>query len=81
MNAITAKYLSKDQEWSNETTTYWFLIEGDSDLSGKVFGVAESGPTSAVLDSDGAPLDYSEHDLNRVTKYCVVTDEMRMGSK
>ena len=77
MTTITAAFISADQNFAEETTIYWFRIEGDSDLAGKEFGIAESGTTSTVVDSDGAPLDYSDHDRRRVAAACIVTDEIR----
>lgn len=77
MSTITATFIGADQNWAEETTIYWFRIEGDSDLAGKEFGIAESGPMSTVVDSDGAPLDYS--DRRRVAAACVVTDELRFN--
>ena len=61
------KYLGKDQNIQDETTVYWF------DIDGETYGVAECGGQSQVLDCDGAPLvDNYTDELG-----LFVTDEMR----
>lgn len=69
-------YTGKDQDFQNETTTYWFNVDVDGET--ETFGVAEkSAGEVAVLDCDGAPVDYNEHTVNEVLANCIVTDEMR----
>lgn len=69
--AATATFTSKDNNWMEGTTTYWFSFEGET------FGIVEDGPTSSVVDYEGYPLDTNEYMLIRVKRTCVVTDEMR----
>lgn len=47
----TETYISKDQNWNDETTTYWF------DVDGETYGVVESSypTTKTVVDVDGCP--------------------------
>lgn len=66
-----AKYMSKDQHWQNETTIYWF------ELDGQTVGISESGPESAPVDSEGYRIDSNEWLARSVTRACIVTDEMR----
>lgn len=40
---------SKDQNWTDGTTTYWF------DVDGETYGVVESEGQRTVVDCDGAP--------------------------
>jgi len=68
----TAKFISKDQNWQNESTTYWFKLD-----DGDVYGVCESGGTDAVLDADGCPLTEGDGLTIAVRRACVVTDELR----
>lgn len=43
-----ATYIAKDQNHQDETTIYWFDVEGE------VYGVAESEGTQTVVGCDGA---------------------------
>jgi hypothetical protein len=77
-----ATFTSKDQNWIEESTVYWFSLEGDDHNSGKnfegdVFGVRECGPDSQIVDSDGATVNYNDSLRNCVQRLCVVTDAMR----
>ena len=65
-------FVEKDQNWQDETTIYWFDVDGES------FGVAESGPDATVLDCDGCPVntqDAKNARLEALKDY--VTDELR----
>lgn len=66
----TATYHSKDQNWMNGSTTYWFEIDGE------LYGIVE-GEDDGVVDSDSSPMDYNDSLRNTVERACVVTDEMR----
>lgn len=68
MNAI---YLGKDQNWTDESTTYWF------DRSGAEYGVVESGGEAYIVDSNGLHLDQGGSFAALIAAECVVTDEMR----
>jgi len=78
----TATYMSKDNNWANESTTYWFELNGEDDgtsyqFASDVYGVAESGGESSFLDCDGAPLTEGDHEWIAVNNVVAVTDEMR----
>lgn len=78
----TAKFLSKDQNWASESTTYWFQLDGadygtSREFAGEVFGICESGPTDSVLDAEGAPLTEGDGITIAVRRACTVTDEHR----
>ena len=48
---MNVQYLEKDQNWKNESTTYWFEIGGET------YGVVESSiEAPVVVDCDGAPV-------------------------
>lgn len=66
------KYKTKDQNWADQTTTYWFENE-----DGEMFGIVEGGHDSDVIDCDGMPIDYNEQLKNTVKEQCIVTEEMR----
>jgi len=80
---ITVKYLSKDNDWQDGSTTYWFELTGTeygvSGFAGGVFGVVESGDYDAVfVDADNYPIADSGSDAIVAKKYCIVTDAMRL---
>ena len=65
-------YIGKDQNWQNESTTYWF------DLGHDTFGVVESEGRSEVVDCEGFPIkEWGTY--NRICRLLegVVTDAMR----
>lgn len=83
---INSKYISKDQDYQNEKTTYWFEITGYDDRTGvdfedykgELFGIAENSDGSTqVLDNDGAPLTEGDALATAVRRTAVVTDPMR----
>jgi len=78
----TATFIEKDQNWQNETTIYWFELSGEDqgteiEFDGETFGIAESGPDSCVVDSEGFPLTEGDHQTIAVRNTIEVTDEMR----
>ena len=69
-----ATYLSKDQNWQDGTTTYWF------EFVGEIFGVAESGQCSVIVDCDGYPVNTGDNKNARLLPIIeLVTDEMRQS--
>ena len=66
------KYLTKDQNRTDETTTYWFNNE-----DGETFGIVEGGLDGDVVDCDGMQIDYNDRLYRTVKEYCIVTKEMR----
>jgi len=65
------KFISKDQNVQDETTNYWFELNGES------FAVSESGGESKLLDCDGCPCNMNDHWVRDAFSKLVVTDEMR----
>ena len=65
------KYLTKDQNWTDATTIYWF-----EDSNGETFGISDCEGEKTALDCDGHPIDCNEQLKNRVLNECVITDEM-----
>ena len=82
-------YIGKDQDWTEESTIYWFRLKGE-DYGTKivlddVYGIVESGPGSEldgsvyrVVDNDGTPLTEGDQETIAVINHAYVTDEMRM---
>ena len=68
-----AKFLSKDQHWQDETSVYWF------DLEGETVGVSERGPESKIVDRNGMPMTEGDGETIKAHRACIVTDEMRAG--
>ena len=80
---MIATYTSKDQNWQDETTIYWFEISGvdigtGASLDAQVFGIAESGGDDTVVDCDGSPCTEGDAVTIAVRKVAIVTDDMRM---
>ena len=63
-------FIEKEQDWQNETTRYWFSVNGVE------FCVAECGPASDILDRNGKPLLEGERKA-QLRRQFVVTDSMR----
>lgn len=77
---LKVNYISKDQNFNNETTIYWFEIDGtdygsEKTFDNETFGVADCNGHLAVVDNDGCPVlnDYIEM---VVLRECKITDEM-----
>lgn len=69
-----ATYMSKDQNWQNESTTYWF------DVVGEIYGVVESGQGGIVVNCDGCPVNTDDNKNARLRPLInLVTDEMRQS--
>ena len=84
---MNVEYVGKDQNWQDESTTYWFRLSGIDTGTGlefgmeqcrELFGIVESGPESVIVNSDGIPLTPSDWRYIAVSRHCVVTDSMRM---
>lgn len=77
-----ATFISADQDWQNESTTYWFSLTGTDygtsvEFSGETYGIVESGPESTVVNGDGYPLPEGDHLTIAVRNTATVTDEIR----
>ena len=76
-------YISKDQDWANESTTYWFRLSGidygtQIEFDGDVFGVVESGcDAPRIVDCDVAPLTVGDGTEIAARRHCVVTEAQR----
>ncbi|MCP4282817.1 MAG: hypothetical protein GY776_22835, partial [Alteromonas sp.] len=73
---------SKDQNWNDGSTTYWFNVNGECgafgiDFDNETYGIAESGGESKLLDCDGCPMNEGDGESIAVIGLLVVTDEMR----
>ena len=67
---MTTKYISKDQNWNDGTTTYWF------DVDGTEYGIVQDGPDAYPVDYNSLPI-ANEHEASKIIESCVVTDSMR----
>ena len=71
MNQSTnIEFIEREQDWQNETTRYWFRLDGSE------YCVAESGPTSDILDADGKEIADRAIE-SKLRAMLLVTDEMR----
>lgn len=79
---MNVEFKSKDQNWQEGSTTYWFELTGedfgtDCVFDGEWFGVCESGSDSRILEWDGCPMTVGDRAEIAAKRHCVVTDEMR----
>lgn len=72
----TATYNSKDQNWQDGYTVYWFDVENE-DGEIEVFGISEDDEGARPVDADNCPIDYNDLLADRVLRNCIVTDDMR----
>ena len=66
-------YLSKDQNWADETTIYWF----EEECSGEIYDIADNNGFIKPLDCDGTPIEGDDYLVNKLLTECVITEEMR----
>lgn len=69
---MNATYISKDQNYQNEQTIYWFDVDGEQ------YGVSEQSHSISVVDCDGFPVntqDGKNAELGCLP--CFVNDTMR----
>ena len=69
-----ATFITADQNWQDETTIYWF------DMDGEMYGMVE-GEGAGAVDCDGCPIDYNDALRAEVERNCIVTDEIRAGAR
>jgi len=51
------EFIEKEEVWQNETTKYWFDVDGEK------YCVADKGGDLSLLDSEGYPIeDCNDHD-------------------
>lgn len=65
-------YLSKDQNWQDETTIYWFLVSGD------VYGVRDHNGVRDLVDEDGYVAELENHNNAKIFDSIspLITEEM-----
>ena len=72
-NELAVSYISKDQNWENESTTYWFNVGSG------VFGIVESGNDKNIVDEDGCPVNTDDAgNVHLKELFNCVTEELRM---
>lgn len=79
---MKVEFKFKDQNWKEESTTYWFELTGEDIgtncvFDGEWFGVCEQGSDSRILDCDGRPMTVGDRKEIAAKRHCVVTDDMR----
>ncbi len=54
---MNIEFIEKEQDWQNETTRYWFSVDGES------YCIADTNGETTLLDSEGYPIDdCNDHD-------------------
>lgn len=77
---ITATFSSKDRNWQNESTTYWFVINGtdrgtEKSFDNQTFGIVDCNGDKSVVEADGSPTS-NEYITQIVLRDCKITDAM-----
>ena len=81
--SVESKFIEADQNWHEETTTYWFELSGKDcgtgyEFDSDVYGVVECGNDElAIVDADNNPLTQGDYEAIAVSNSVTVTDEIR----
>ena len=81
--SVESKFIEADQNWHEETTTYWFELSGKDygtgyEFDSDVYGVVERGnDEQAIVDADNNPLTQGDYETIAVSNSVTVTDEIR----
>jgi len=84
---MKTQFIECDQNWDNETTTYWFMFTGvdygtEIEFDGDTFGIVESGCDSpVVVDSDNCLMTAGDRKTIAVLNNISITDEIRCSNK
>lgn len=70
-NMTSATFTSKDNNWADNTTVYWF------ELGGEDWGVSDCGGDEVIVDCDGCPINTGDARNAHLPSELIVTDEMR----
>lgn len=68
----TANFIEKDQNWQNETTVYWFELDGET------WGVSDCNGERTIVDCDGCTVSMSDAKNAHLTAALVITEEMEL---
>jgi hypothetical protein len=77
-----SEFITADQNWQEQSTTYWFSLSGKDCGTGYVFdgdeyGICESSGESVVVDEDGAPRMDCDRVVCAVRNTVQITDDLR----
>lgn len=77
---MKATFISKDQNWQDGTTTYWFTLDGvdygsNREFSSETFGIVDNAGELVVVDSESMPV-LNEVVVSVVKRECRLTDEI-----
>lgn len=72
---MNAEFISKDQNFQNEETVYWFNVKFDDESM--VLGVAESCGESVIIDEDSCPIAGNWFESAVSSLPDMVTEDMR----
>jgi len=82
---LTSTFNTKDQNWQDGTTTYWFTLDGHDTGTGlsfdaeridsSVFGIVDRAGHKTVVECDGMPVP-NDNISDIVLRECKITDEM-----
>ena len=73
----TAIFTEKDQDFRNETTTYWFVVQSeDARIESGEYGICDNNGEIFPVYDDGAPIDCNEFERSAILSVCQITEEM-----
>jgi len=81
--SVETEFLEAEQNWQEESTTYWFELSGrdygtEYEFNSDVYGVIESGSDDAVIvNADNCPLTEGDAETVAVRNSVAVTDNIR----
>ena len=87
MEMTKATFIGKDQNWQEESTTYWFELSGvdygtgrkfDNDVYGVIESSIDHSDSATIVDCDGSPLTPGDIETIAVKNSVTVTDEMKI---
>jgi len=80
---MITEFIECDQNWSKETTTYWFKLTGIDygtgvEFDGTIYGAVESGCDDVfIIDTDGCQMTSGDNITTAVMNNIEITDKMR----
>ena len=82
---IAVTFTSKDQNWQDGTTTYWFVLDGTDYGAGcgfdhEMFGIVDDSGNFSAVESDGTSIQ-NDHLTHIILRYCKITAKIIDDSK
>jgi len=81
---MNTNFISKDQNWGDETTTYWYEVDGvskntDALFENEVYGIVMSADdVIGIVNEDNYPLVEGDNDYIAISSIAI-SEEVKMG--